>query len=141
MIIEESMVIHAPLEKVWDVFVSFTCWADWNRVLTDVRSHSASLTEGQAFSCSIRPYLLPVDISPVVTRVEPLRKIVWTASMYGISSVHEFFFDETPEGVMVESRERFRGLPMLFGAGRFFEEKVRQLTVSFLDGLRMAAEK
>lgn len=141
MVIQESVLIHASIEKVWDVFVSFTCWADWNRVLTDVRSHSPSLTEGQAFSCSVRPYLLPVDISPVVTRVEPLRKIVWTASLYGISSVHEFLFDEAPEGVAVESRERFTGLPLLFGARRFFEDKVRQLTVSFLAGLRVAAEK
>jgi len=141
MVIQESVLIHASLEKVWDIFESFTCWADWNRVLTDVRSHSARLTEGQAFSCSIRPYLFPVDISPVVTSVEPLRKIVWTASMYGISSVHEFSFDETPEGVVAESRERFNGLPLLFGTGRFFEENVRQLTVSFLEGLRVAAEK
>ncbi|NJD55119.1 MAG: hypothetical protein FIA94_01795 [Nitrospirae bacterium] len=141
MIIEESVIIHAPLDKVWDVFVSFSCWADWNRVLTDVRSQSAMLTRGQGFSCSIRPYTFPVDISPVVTSVEPRRKIVWTASMYGISSVHEFSFDETTEGVVVSSRESFAGLLMLFGAGRFFEDKVRQLTVSFLDGLRTAAEK
>jgi hypothetical protein len=141
MIIEESVIIRAPLKKVWDVFVSFSCWADWNRVLTDVRSQSASLTDGQGFSCCIRPYLFPVYFSPVVTRVEPQRKIVWTASMYGISSVHEFSFDETPEGVVLVSRENFSGLPMLFGAGRFIRDKVRKLTVSFLDDLRMAAEK
>jgi len=141
MIMEESVLIHAPLEKVWDVFVSFSCWADWNRVLTDIRSQSASLTDGQGFSCSIGPYLFPISISPVVTSVEPRRKIVWTASMYGISSVHEFFFDETSEGVVIVSRERFTGIPLLFGFGRFMSDKIRQMTVSFLDGLRMAAEK
>ena len=110
-------------------------------MLTDVRSQNACLTDGQGFSCCIRPYLFPVYFSPEVTQIEPNRKIVWTASKYGISSVHEFFFDETPEGVVIASREVFTGLPVLLGAGFFIRDKIRQLTVSFLDDLRMVAEK
>jgi len=141
MIIEESVLIHAPVKRVWDVFVTVTCWADWNRVLTDVRAQNACLTDGKGFSCCIRPYLFPVYFTPRITSVEPNRKIEWTASRFGISSMHEFVFDETPEGVLLASREVFSGLPVLFGAGFFIRDKIRQLTISFLDDLRAAAEK
>ena len=139
MIISESVIIHAPVKKVWDVFVTFTCWADWNKVLMDVKSRSACLAGGEGFSCSIRPYFFPVYFSPEVIHMEPQRKIVWSASKFGISSVHEFFFEERPEGTEIISRETFSGLPVALGAGFFFRKKVRQLTLSFLDGLRTTA--
>ena len=141
MVIEESVTVRAPLEKIWEVFVSFACWADWNRVLTDIRSPHDCLTGGQEFGCCMRPYLFPVYFSPKVTHVEPKRRIVWTASKYGISSEHEFFFNETSEGVVISSREVFSGFPLVFGAGLVIRRKVTQLTVSFLEGLRRAAER
>jgi hypothetical protein len=139
MVITESVIIHAPVKKVWDAFVTFTCWADWNKVLVDVTSRTSCLAAGEGFSCCIRPYFLPVYFSPQVISVEPQRKIVWTVSRFGISSVHEFLFEERPEGMAMISRETFTGLPVALGAGFFFRKKVRRLTLSFLDGLRTAA--
>ena len=139
MIITESVIIHAPVKKVWDVFVTFTCWADWNKVLMEVTSRSSCLTAGEVFSCCIRPYFIPVDFSAQVISVEQEKKIVWTASRFGISSVHEFLFEERPEGTEMTSRETFAGLPVALGAGFFFREKVRKLTLSFLEDLRAAA--
>jgi len=140
VIIEESMLIHAPVKRVWDVFVTFTCWADWNRVLTDVNAHNVCLAEGKGFRCCIRPYFFPVNFSPHVTLVETHKKIIWTATKYGISSEHEFLFEEIPDGMNIVSRETFSGFPILLGAGFFIKNQVRQLTISFLDGLRIAAE-
>jgi len=140
MVIEETIMVHAPVKKVWDVFVDLTCWADWNRVLTDISANQMCLTGGSGFRCCMRPYFFTVYFEPKVSEVVPYKKIVWTAGKFGISSVHEFIFEERPEGVEIISRERFRGLPVLLGSMFFLQGKIRELTVSFLDGLRQGAE-
>jgi hypothetical protein len=140
MVIEESLIIRAPVKKTWDVFVDLTCWADWNRVLTDISASDMCLTDGSGFRCCMRPYFFTVYFEPKVSEVIPYRKVVWTAGKFGISSLHEFLFEERPEGVEIISRERFKGVPVLLGAMLFLEGKIRELTVSFLDGLRQAAE-
>jgi uncharacterized protein YndB with AHSA1/START domain len=33
MIIEESIFINAPIDKVWQTFTDLTCWRQWNSVL------------------------------------------------------------------------------------------------------------
>lgn len=140
MVIEESIMVHAPVKKVWDIFVDLTCWADWNRVLTDVSAAEMCIADGSGIKCCMRPYFFTVYFEPMVSQVVPYKKVVWTAGKYGISSVHEFLFEERPEGVEIISREKFKGVPILLGAMLFMEHKIRGLTVSFLDGLRKAAE-
>jgi len=140
MVIEESIMVHAPVKRVWDMFVDLTCWADWNRVLTDISASDMCLADGSGFRCCMRPYFFTVYFEPKVSEVVPYEKVVWTAAKYGISSVHDFLFEVRPEGVEIISREKFRGVPILFGAMVFLEDKIRELTVSFLDGLRKAAE-
>ena len=140
MVIEESLIIHAPVKKAWDVFVNLTCWADWNRVLTDISTNQMCLTDGSGFRCCMRPYFFTVYFEPQVSEIVPYKKVVWTAGKFGISSVHEFLFEERSEGVEIISREKFTGIPVLLGAMLFLQARIRELTVSFLDGLRQAAE-
>jgi uncharacterized membrane protein len=33
MVIEESVHINAPLDKVWTLFTDLACWQDWNSVM------------------------------------------------------------------------------------------------------------
>jgi hypothetical protein len=140
MIIEETISITAPLSQVWEVFMNLTCWADWNSILTDVSSAEACLSEGGKFSCCIRPYAFAVYFQPKVVEVIPKMKIVWIGSKYGISALHEFFFEETSEGTIISSRETFSGLPILLGGFFFPKQKIKRLTTSFLDDLKRASE-
>jgi len=140
MIIEETINITASLERVWEVFMNLTCWADWNTILTNVSSAETCLTEGGKFSCCIRPYAFPVYFHPKVVEVIPKKKIVWTGRKYGISSLHEFFFEETSDGAIIKSRETFWGLPIRLGRVVFPKQKLRALTTSFLDDLKRASE-
>jgi len=140
MIIEETINITASLERVWEVFMNLTCWADWNTILTDVTSAETCLIEGGKFSCCIRPYAFSVYFQPKVVEVIPKKKIVWTGRKYGVSSLHEFFFEETPEGSLIRSREIFSGLPIILGGFLFPKQKLTGLTISFLDDLKRASE-
>ncbi len=140
MLIEETINITAPLERVWDVFLNLTCWADWNTILTNVSSAETCLIEGSKFSCCIRPYAFSIYFQPKVIEVIPNKKIVWTGRKYGVSSLHEFFFDETPDGSLIRSRENFSGLPIRVGGFLFPRKKLTALTTSFLEDLKQASE-
>ena len=140
MVIEETITINAPLSKVWHLFLDLTCWADWNSILGDVMSAETCLIEGGKFSCCIRPYAFPIYFQPKVVEVIPEKKIVWTGRKYGVSSLHEFFFEETPEGSLIRSREIFSGLPIILGGFLFPKQKLTGLTISFLDDLKRASE-
>lgn len=140
MIIDESVTINAPLARVWNMFRDLTCWADWNTILSKVSSAEALLTEGGNFSCCIRPYLFPIYFQPQVIEIVPMKKIVWTGRKYFITSLHEFLFEEGPEGVLIRSRETFRGLPILLGGFLFPRQRLTKLTISFLYDLKTASE-
>lgn len=140
MIIEESVLVGAPLEKVWQTFIDLTCWADWNTVLSGVSSPKGSIEEGGSFRCCVRPYAFPIYFEPRVEEVQRHERIVWKGEKFGIRSWHEFLFLKRNGGTEIISRERFSG--MLVGlAGPFFpKEKLRRLNVDFLNNLKDAAE-
>ena len=140
MIIEETIDITATLARVWDVFMDLTCWAEWNTILTNISSPEALLTEGRHFSCSIRPYAFPISFQSKVVEVVPGKKIVWTGRKYGITSLHEYFFEDTGRGVTIRSRERFSGLLILPGGFFFPKQKIRHLNILFLHDLKRASE-
>ncbi len=140
MLIEERIGIAAPLAKVWDRFVDLTCWADWNRVLTDVRPSGTCLSGGEGFSCCIRPYFFDIHFSPVVVAVDPLSRVIWTAERFGISARHEFLFHETTGGMEIISREKFSGIFICLGVGLLIRPRLRRLTRAFLEDLRQGAE-
>ena len=141
MIIEESVLISADLKDIWKTFIDLTCWADWNTVAGKAASASGKIEEGGRFTFCLRPFSVPIVIEPKIEEVVPQEKVVWTGTKFGIFSRHEFLFQQVANGVLVTSRETFRGLPLLFGGITFPESTVRELTVGMLKDLKKAAEK
>jgi hypothetical protein len=141
MIIEESVLINAELKEIWKTFTDLTCWADWNTVASKAASNSGRIEEGSRLSFSLRPASVPIMIEAKIEEVETREKVVWSGTKFGIFSRHEFLFQQIANGVLVTSRETFRGLPLLFGGLTFPESTVRELTVGMLKDLKTAAEK
>jgi hypothetical protein len=141
MIIEESVLINADVNTIWKTFTDLTCWADWNSVATDVASGSGRLEEGERFTFCLRPFSVPIMIEPRIEEVIPREKVVWTGTKFGIFSRHEFLFQQAANGVLVTSRETFRGLLLLLGGVTFPESMVREMTVGMLKDLKTAVEK
>jgi hypothetical protein len=140
MIIEESVLINADLKNIWETFTDLTCWADWNTVACKAASLSGRLEEGERFTFCLRPFSVPIVVKPKIEDIVPREKVVWTGTKFGIFSRHEFLFQQVANGVLVTSREAFRGLLLLFGGVAFPEGMVRELTVGMLNDLKKSAE-
>lgn len=140
--IEEEVEINASLERVWKSFTSFTCWADWNRVLSEVKSSAGScLDKDGRFTCCVRPFGVPVFFEAGVDEIIPMERIVWTGSKYLVHGWHEFLFTEKAGTVRLVSREILTGPPAAFGGLFFPVGRFRALTREFLEGLRKYAEE
>jgi hypothetical protein len=141
MLIEESVIIHSPLQKVWDTFTDITCWKDWNTVLRNVSPEKTEiLTEGGKVRFCIYPFSFPVYFEPVIDEVIPHKRVVWSSGVYGLSARHEFVFEEVENGTLATSREVFKGFPVKALRFLFPRSRLRELTVAFLKDLKRAAE-
>lgn len=141
MVIEESVHIDAPLDKVWTLFTDLACWRDWNGVMQDVSSDSPSIEKGRAFTFCLRPFIFPVNIELFVEEVTPNKRVVWIASKFGIFARHEFFFEESGRGALVRSRESFVGMAVDSVPLIFPEKVIREMTRELLIDLKKAAER
>ena len=139
--IEEEVKINASLERVWESFTSFTCWADWNCVLSEVKSSSGScLDKDGRFTCCVSPFGVPVFFEAGVNEITPMERIVWTGSRYMVHGWHEFLFTEKAGTVRLLSREILTGPPVALGGLFFPVRKFHKLTREFLDGLKKYVE-
>lgn len=140
MVIEESVLIASPIEKVWNIFADLTCWSKWNTVMEDVSSESLHIKEGGSFRFCIRPFVIPVYLEPVIQEVVPGRKITWRGEVFGITAVHEYIFEETGQGVLVTSRETFSGGLVALSGILFSIPRLKELTLKLLTDLKKSAE-
>jgi len=140
MLIEESVLINADIKKIWRIFTDLTCWAEWNTIATKAACRTGRIEEGMRFTFSIRPFSVPVTVRPKIVEVVPAEKIVWSGSKFGIFSRHEFLFQQASNGVLVTSRETFRGVQLLLARRTFPRKTIRELTINMLQDLKRAAE-
>jgi hypothetical protein len=140
MVIEETIRIAADLQRVWETFMDLACWADRGRPARDVAPANCRMEQGMRFRFRLRPFILPIDIRPVIKEIVPCERVVWSSSKYGLSSHHEFLFRQADSDVLIISREKLIGLPLILGGRSFTEKTVRRLTVAMLQDLKNAAE-
>lgn len=141
MVIAESILIHAPLDAVWETFTDVSCWKNWTSVLENVpNAGKERLAAEKRFTWCIRPFVFPMYFEPVVEEVVPHERIVWSARKFGIAARHEFTFQKEGRGVLLTSREEFNG-PLLIRASVLFSRwRLTELTRLFLRDIQEAAE-
>lgn len=140
MVIEESILINAKMDKVWEIFTVLTCWKDWNTVMRNVCTSEKCLSYGARISCCFRPFLFPVKVTIRVEEVIPYEHIVWSAKKKGFSARNEFSFQSNERGVVVTSRETFNGFLIRHLGFLLPKRKMRTLIKTFLKDLKTASE-
>jgi hypothetical protein len=141
MVIEADIRIEAPLPVVWQVFSRLDDWKDWNTACSSCRFTAGDeLADGACFTFVVRPIVFPVRVQPRVVSCEPGREVVWEGRRFGIRAVHTWRFEEKEGGVVLESREVFKGPLLLLGRLVGVPGRLHRLTVRMLEQIRQASE-
>jgi hypothetical protein len=140
MVIQESILIHAKMDKVWETFTNLTCWKAWNTVMGNISSNEKCLSCGGEISCCFRPFVSPVKAKIKVEEVIPYERIVWSAQKKGFSARNEFSFQDQEGGVLVTSRETFNGFLVRAFGFLLPKRRMRALIHTFLKDFKTASE-
>ncbi len=141
MIISETVEIEAPLSIVWEVFSRLEQWEEWSSVC-----RSCSLVEGDelrqgvCFSFTLRPYFVPIKITPRVTLCDPGREVIWEGERLGVRARHRFTFEETGNQVRLHSVEEFAGALLWLSHLLFVPNRLHNLSRKLLREIKARSE-
>jgi hypothetical protein len=97
--------IGAAPEVAWDVLTAIGRWPTWNPDVKSV-SHLEGIEEGSQFRWKAGPG----TITSTIQDVEPLRRIVWTGTTFGIKAIHVHTLEPRDGGTLVRTEESYDGL-------------------------------
>ena len=141
MVIQEKIEIAAPLNLVWQVFANLSEWGGWNSVCQDCcLIEGQEMAAGTCFSFKLRPYYLPIKITPQITKCEAGREVIWEGKRVGIHAVHRFDFQEVGDKVMLTSTEQFGGPLFFFARLLLIPQELHRLSKKLLADIKKTAE-
>ena len=141
MVIEESVEINAPLSVVWNVFSAMEDWQNWNSVCENCCVIKGDgMAQDTCFTFQMRPYYLPIKVSPTITRCDPGKEVVWEGRRFGVHAVHTFIFTEEGEVVRLTSSETFRGPLLWLSKIIFIPSRLHRLTQQLMAAIKGHAE-
>jgi uncharacterized protein YndB with AHSA1/START domain len=107
VIARDEIVIHAPVETVWDIQTDVAGWPSWQPEI-DGADGDHELEVGSVF----RWQTGGLDITSTVEEIDPPHRIVWGGPAQGIVAVHVWTLDEQEGGVLVRTEESWEGDPV-----------------------------
>ena len=141
MIIEESVEINAPLPVVWRVFSAMEDWQSWNTVCENCCIVTGNgMAQDTCFTFQMRPYYLPIKVTPTITKCEPGKEVIWEGSRFGVKAVHRFIFEEKENTVRLTSSEAFRGPLLWLSKLIFIPKRLHRLTRQLMASIKDQAE-
>jgi len=108
----EIEIATAP-EIAWDVLTAIGRWPSWNPAVTSV-SFEGDIAPGSAFRWKAGPG----TITSTIQVVEPLRRIAWTGTSFGVKAIHVHTFEPRDGGTFVTSEESYDGVVARLFHGR-----------------------
>ena len=141
LVVEESVEIAAPPEKVWKIFTEEQNWPNWNPVTKRASHLSGSRWRlGWQFELVLRNRPFPsLKVRPIVLEVSVPLLVRWFEAAPGLSAMHWFLFEKTETGTRVTSYEEFTGMltPLL----RLFRGLIFRMVRRWLQALKQECEK
>lgn len=131
---EATLVIHAPLPRVWALVTGVNDWPHWN-----AKVESAHLAGPVARGSVFKWRSGGLSVTSTFQDVQPMTRLTWTGVTLGTRAVHSWTFVEKPDGIVVTTREAFDGwLPAL--APRMMQKMLDDTLPALLGSLKTAAE-
>ena len=127
--------IAAPRARVWRLHTAVNDWPKWQREIT-AAAMTTDFEPGSSFDWT--SYGFPV--TSTIYSVDDGTRVLWGGTAGGITGIHEWVFDDTPNGVRVRTTESFAGEPVE-AAIESMQSMLDQSLVSWLAHLKAAAEE
>lgn len=100
----KGILIHAPVEKVWQIQADIENWFKWQPDVT-----SAKLEGTLAAGTTFRWKAKGLNIVSTLHTVKPHQQIGWTGISLGMFAVHNWTFEARGEATLVTTEESLSG--------------------------------
>ena len=134
VIARHEINIEASLDAVWKLHVDVNAWPIWQTDITAAHIDGA-LEPGVSFDWTSYGF----SVTSTVYDVTDPARVLWGGTSGGITGVHEWLFNETPDGVHVITSESFAGEPVDADAPAM-QTLLDASLVAWLGHLKTAAE-
>lgn len=99
-----EVLIHAPVEKVWQIQTDIANWSQWQPDIAYARLDS-DLKAGATFRWKAQG----LNIASRLHTVEPPHRIGWTGVALGMSAIHNWTFEAQGDVTRVTTEESLSG--------------------------------
>lgn len=129
---KQSIIVNAPIDKVWSILVDINSWPSWN---ADVKKAKAEdLAEDVSFKYTIGNQ----TVRSVFQKIDAPYLITWTSKSRLIKAVHVWRLETTGENqTIVSSEESQEGIFTLF----YGHQRLHSTLLNWLDRLKQCAEQ
>jgi len=130
----KEIVIHAPVEKVWELQTDIENWNRWQPDIT-----SAKLEGALEADTIFRWKAKGLNIVSTLHTVIPLKQIGWTGLSLGMFAIHNWMFEARGKTTLVVTEESLSGWLtrlMILLDPRFLEKSLE----TSLNNLKFVAE-
>ena len=100
----ETILIHAPIEKVWAIQSDLENWPSWQADVQSIQV-DGELKEGTVFRWKAQG----LTITSTLRAFAPPNQIGWTGTSMGMKAVHIWHFEAAPDGTKVTTEESLSG--------------------------------
>lgn len=132
--IDESIIIDATPEQVWNVLLDFKSWESWNPFIPNVEGN---LRVGEKMRIRVvSPGMKPMIFKPIVFEVKPNEKFIWGGSFLKIlyNGDHAFILEPVEKNkTRFRQIERFMGPMVLFMGSMIKKTEIgyQQMNIAF----------
>ncbi len=119
---QATIVIAAPLGRVWEALTGIDRWPEWQADVSSARLNG-NLAAGSTFRWKARG----LRITSTIQELEPRRRIGWTGTSIGMSAIHIWTLGEHEGGTRVTTEESLAGwFPRILrmSSPRFLEDSL-----------------
>lgn len=135
VITRQQIVIHAPVETVWQVFSNVNNWPEWQKEIP-VSKIDSTFSEGASFNWKSNG----LTIRSTLHTVKPNEEAGWSGPAFGAFAIHTWHFTEQGDSTLVVVNESMEGwLVTLFK--KRFQSGLDSSIIYWLKALKAESER
>lgn len=130
---QHSIIINAPIEKVWSIILKIEKWPEWNAEITKVRS-DGTVQEGSKFEWSYNQSTLNSEIQ----LIDPPNAISWTTNSKWAKGIYVWQLEQDDKQTIATVGLSLQGTFVILMNNH---QRVYKTLLRWLDFLKSASEK